>query len=162
MASDYLLVIDGIQGESLDDKRPNSIEVESFTWGHQNDGSAAAGTGAGSGRVEFKDIKFTSYVSRASPELAKVCASGKHIKKAQLFVRKQGQQQQEYYVITLEDFIVSAFDSGGISENQSGVPLDVFTLNFSTIRFDYRLQKADGTLGPAISMGWSVKENKSL
>jgi type VI secretion system secreted protein Hcp len=122
MASDYLLVIDGIQGESLDDKRPNSIEVESFTWGHQNDGSAAAGTGAGSGRVEFKDIKFTSYVSRASPELAKVCASGKHIKKAQLFVRKQGQQQQEYYVITLEDFIVSAFDSGGISENQSGVP----------------------------------------
>jgi type VI secretion system secreted protein Hcp len=160
MASDYLLVIDGIKGESTDSKRPNSIEVESFTWGHQNDGSAAAGSGAGSGKVEFKDVRFTAGVSAATPHLAQVCANGKHIKKAQLFVRKQGDEQQEYYVVTLEDLIVSAFDSG--AAGNSGMPVDQFTLNFSKIRFDYRKQKEDGTLDAPISMGWSVKENKSI
>jgi type VI secretion system secreted protein Hcp len=160
MPGDYLLVIDGIKGEYPDSKHPDSIEVESFSWGHENVGSAAKGSGAGAGKVEFKDVKFTAYVSAATPELAQACAGGKHIKKAQLFVRKQGDEQQEYYVVTLTDFIVSEFDSGGNSN--SGLPLDVFTLNFATIKFEYRKQNADGTLAPAITMGWNVKENKKL
>jgi type VI secretion system secreted protein Hcp len=160
MNGDYLLVIEGIKGEYPDSKHPNAIEVDAFAWGHENHGTAAQGGGAGAGRVEFKDVKFTSTVSAASPELAQACAGGKHFKKAQLFVRKQGDEQQEYYVITLEDFIVSEFDSGGNSS--SGLPQDVFTLNFSTIKFEYRKQNNDGTLDAAITMGWNLKTNKKL
>src|SRR5215467_4457174 len=89
MASDYLLEIEGIKGESKDSKHPNTIEVESFSWGASNDGSAAHGSGAGTGKVHFQDVHFTTQVNKSSPELLLACANGKHIKKAQLFVRKQ-------------------------------------------------------------------------
>jgi type VI secretion system Hcp family effector len=102
MPSDYLLQIEGIKGESKDSKHPNTIEVESFSWGNTNDGSAGHGSGAGAGKVHFQDFHFTSQVNKASAELMIACATGKHIKKAQLFVRKQGENQQDYYTVTLE------------------------------------------------------------
>src|SRR5919108_1868184 len=113
MASDYLLEIDGIKGESKDSKHPGTIEVESFSWGATNPGSAAHGGGGGAGKVVFQDLHFTMQVNKSSPLLLLHCANGKHIKKAQLFVRKQGEDQKDYYVVTLEDFIVSSYQSGG-------------------------------------------------
>src|SRR3954471_6625325 len=107
MASDYLLEIDGIKGESKDDKHAGTIEISSFSWGATNSGSSASGTGGGAGKVSYQDIHFTTSVNKSSPLLMLACASGQHIKKAVLFVRKQGGDQQEFYTITLEDVLVS-------------------------------------------------------
>ena len=159
MPSDYLLEIEGIKGESKDSKHPNTIEIESFSWGNTNDGSASHGSGAGAGKVHFQDVHFTSQVNKASPELALACANGKHFKKAQLFVRKQGEQQQDYYIVTLEDFIVSSYQSGG-SNGSNHLPADQFALNFAKIKFEYKPQKDDGTLDPAVTTGWDLKMNK--
>jgi type VI secretion system secreted protein Hcp len=74
-----MLEIDGIKGESTDAKHPNTIEIESYSWGASNDGSAAHGSGAGAGKVHFQDLHFTAQVSKASPELLLACASGRHI-----------------------------------------------------------------------------------
>ena len=93
MASDFLLEIDGIKGESKDKKHKETIEVESFSWGATQPGSFASGQGGGAGKVTFQDIHFTSTVNKASPLLAKACATGQHIKKAVLFVRKAGGTQ---------------------------------------------------------------------
>lgn len=41
MPKDYFLVIEGIKGESKDGKHPDSIEIESFSWG-QNASKATA------------------------------------------------------------------------------------------------------------------------
>jgi type VI secretion system secreted protein Hcp len=158
MASDFLLEIDGIKGESTDHKHPGTIEIESFSWGDTNDGTAAQAGGAGAGKVHFQDVHFTSHVNKASAELMLSCANGKHIKKAQLFVRKQGENQQDYYVVTLEDFIVSSYQSGG--SNGSILPMDQFSLNFAKIKFEYKPQKADGTLDAPVTHGWDLKMNK--
>ena len=32
-ATDYFLKLDGIDGESMDDKHKNEIDIESFSWG---------------------------------------------------------------------------------------------------------------------------------
>ena len=51
MASDYLLEIDGIKGESKDSKHPGTLEITSFSWHASNPGSFSIGTGGGSGKV---------------------------------------------------------------------------------------------------------------
>ena len=159
MPNDVLLVIDGVPGESKDSKHPGAIDVASFSWGETNSGTFAYGTGGGAGKVSFHDFAFTMKVNKASARLAQACMSGIHFPRAQLFVRKQGEQQRDFYVVTLEDFIVSSFQSGGPGNGEL-VPLDKVTLNFSKIKFEYRPQKADGTLEPPITGGWNLKQNK--
>ncbi|TCR64329.1 type VI secretion system tube protein Hcp [Bosea sp. BK604] len=158
MASDYLLEIDGIEGESNDSKHKNTIEIQSFSWGASNPGSAAAGGGGGAGKVSFQDLHFTSSVNKSSPKLMLHAANGKHLKKAVLFVRKHGGKQEEFYTITLEDLIVSSYQSGG-SEGSGALPVDQFSLNYAKIKFEYKPQKEDGSLGGAIEGNWNMKTN---
>jgi type VI secretion system secreted protein Hcp len=159
MPSDYLLDIDGIPGESKDSKYPNAIEIRSYSWGANNPGSGAHGSGSGAGKVHFEDMNFSASVSKASPLLALACATGQHIRKARLIIRKQGDQQQDYMVITLEDLIVSEYQSADAGPMDL-VPLDDFSLNFAKIKFQYRVQNNTGGLDPAITTGWDLKENK--
>lgn len=159
MASDFLLEIDGIKGESNDSKHKETIEIESFSWGVSNSGSHAAGSGGGAGKASFQDLHCTANVNKASPVLMLSCANGKHIKKAVLFVRKQGKDQQEFYTVTLEDLLVSSYQSGD-STGGNPVPTDQFSLNFAKIKFEYKLQKADGSLGAPSTGTWNLKENK--
>ena len=161
MASDYLLEIDGIKGESNDDKHKGTIEIDSFSWGETNTGAHASGSGGGAGKVSFQDIHFTTGVNKSSPLLALACATGQHIKKATLFVRKQGGEQQDYYTLTMEDLLVSSYQSGG-SSHGSSIPTDQFSLNFTKIKFEYKPQKPDGSLDSAVSAGYDVKANKKL
>jgi len=158
MASDYLLEIDGIKGESSDKKHAGTIEIQSFSWGATNVGSHSAGGGGGAGKVAFQDLHFTTGVNKASPLLMLACASGQHIKKATLYVRKQGGEQQEFYTIKMEDLLVSSYQSGG-SEGSESVPTDQFSLNFTKIKFSYKPQKPDGSLDSAVEAGWDVKSN---
>ncbi len=162
MASDYLLEIDGIKGESSDHKHKDTIEIESFSWGVSNAGSFSSGGGGGAGKASFQDLHFTTSVGKASPLLAKACATGQHIKKATLFVRKAGKEQQEYYTVKLEDVLVSSYQGGGHgSGGGSSIPTDQFSLNFTKIQFDYKPQKPDGTLDSAVTMKFNVKEHKA-
>ena len=69
MAYDAFLKIDGIDGESKDERHPNEIEVLSFSWGESNSGSAATGGGAGAGKVAMQDFHFTMKLNKASPQL---------------------------------------------------------------------------------------------
>ncbi|AMJ62815.1 Hcp family type VI secretion system effector [Bosea sp. PAMC 26642] len=161
MASDFLLELDGIKGESQDSKHKDFIEIESFSWGASNSGSHASGGGGGAGKVSFQDLHFTTKVNKASPNLMVACATGQHIKKAKLVVRKHGGEQQEYYVISLDDLLVSSYQSGDAVGGDT-IPTDQFSLNFSKIKFEYKPQKADGSLDAAITGGYDVKTNKKL
>jgi type VI secretion system secreted protein Hcp len=156
MASDFLLEIDGIKGESKDKIHKDTIEVDSFSWGISNAGSHATNAGGGAGKASFQDVHFTCPVGKASTNLALSCASGKHIKKAVLYVRKQGETQQDYYVLTLEDLLVSTYMSGDAAGGSS-IPTDQFSLNYAKIKYEYKPQKADGSLEAPSTMTWDIK-----
>jgi type VI secretion system secreted protein Hcp len=55
---DYFLKIDGIQGESPDKTHKAEVEIESFSWGETNTGTALQGGGMGSGKVQMQDFHF--------------------------------------------------------------------------------------------------------
>src|SRR5512146_2068451 len=157
---DYFLKIDGIQGESQDKTHKNEIEIESFSWGANQSGTASHGGGMGAGRVQMQDFHFVMRVNKSSPKLMLACAQGQHIKSAILVCRKAGKEQQEYLKVTFTDLLVSSYQTGG-SGNADIVPLDQISLNFTKVEMEYKEQKPDGTLGGSIKKGYDIKAQKA-
>lgn len=160
MAVDYFLKIEGIEGESKDSKHSNEIDVLSWNWGAHNSGSMSVGGGGGSGVVSMQDFSFTMSVSKATPKLLLACATGEHIKSATLTCRKAGKEQQEYLKIVFSDILVANYQTGG-SEGQE-VPVESVSLNFSKVEFEYKEQKADGSLGGPVKAGFDLKKKTKV
>jgi type VI secretion system secreted protein Hcp len=156
----YYLKIDGIEGESQDDKHKNEIDVETWSWGETNSGDAAYRGGEGAGKVSAQDFHFVMKVNKSSPKLMEACAAGEGIKKAVLTATKAGKTAQDYYKITLNDFIVSSYTTTGGASGGDVVPTDQITLNFSKMEMEYKEQKPDGSLGGSVRGGWDYKANK--
>jgi type VI secretion system secreted protein Hcp len=154
-AVDYFLKIDGIQGESQDKTHKGDIEIGSFSWGETNTGTARAGGGMGAGKVAMQDFHFVMGVNKSSPKLLLACANGEHIKSAILVCRKAGKEQQEYLKITFTDLLISSFQTGGTEI----MPTDQISFNYSKIEYEYKEQKADGTLSGAIKAMYDVKQS---
>jgi type VI secretion system secreted protein Hcp len=160
---DYFLKIDGIDGESTDDRHKGEIEIESFSWGESNFGSAASGGGgAGAGKVSMNDFHFVMRLSKASPKLFLACASGEHLTEAQLTVGRAGGDQIDYLYWKLSDCLVTSYQTGASSAGADTVPTDSFSLNFSKIEISYKEQKADGSLGTEHRAGWDLSKNTKI
>jgi type VI secretion system secreted protein Hcp len=155
----YFLRVDGIQGESSDDKHKGEIDVLSWSWGETQPTPAGPG-GGGAGKVEMSDLTVVAHVSKASPRLLLACASGKHIKSAVLTGRKAGKGQQEFLTFSLTDILVSSYQIGASASSEP--PTDSVSLNFAKIQVEYKEQKADGSLGETVKVGWDRKANKQL
>ena len=139
-AVDYFLKIDGIDGESVDNKHKGEIEILSYSWGMSQSGAGAAGSGGGSGKVSIQDIHFTAKTSLASPNLMLACATGQHIKKAVITLRKAGGKQEEYLVINLQDCFISSFAPNGEASGNVKVddrPIESISLNFNKLEWIY-------------------------
>lgn len=132
----------------------------SFTFGEMQSGSSGSGGGGGAGKVQMTDFSFTARTTKASPQLFLHCAQGKHIKQAILTVRKAGGSQQEYLIIKLNDVLVSSYALGsGEGEIE---PHDAFALNFVKLSYDYKPQKADGSLDAPVHAGWDLSKNVKI
>jgi len=157
---DYFLNLEGVDGESADDKHKGELDLESWSWGESQSGTGHSGGGHGGGKVQMQDFHFVMKASKASAKLMLACATGQHFKKAVLVARRAGKEQQEYMKVTMEDLLVTSYQTGGSSH--ALVPTDQISLNFAKIEFEYKEQKADGTLGAAVKTGYDVKANKKI
>jgi type VI secretion system secreted protein Hcp len=159
-AFDYFLRVDGIQGESADAKHKGEIDVLSWSWGETQPTPPGPGGGGGAGKVEMSDLTIVTRVSKASPHLLLACASGKHMKSAVLTGRKAGKGQQEFLTFSLSDILVSSYQTGASASVEP--PTDSVSLNFAKIQVEYKEQKADGSLGETVKVGWDRKANKQF
>jgi type VI secretion system secreted protein Hcp len=159
---DYFLKIDGIDGESGDAKHKGEIVLQSWSWGASQSGTFASGTGGGgAGKVQMQDFHFVMQQNKASPKLMLACASGEHIKKAVLTCRKAGKEQQEFLKITLQEVLVSSYQSGG-SASSDLIPQEQISLNYAKSEMEYKPQKPDGTLDASVRVGWDLVANKKI
>jgi type VI secretion system secreted protein Hcp len=159
-AVDYFLKLEGIDGESADSKHKNEIDLESWSWGETQTGSHASGGGGGAGKVSMQDFHFVMKVNKSSAKLLLACATGEHIKSGLLTCRKAGKEQQEYLKIKFSDCLISSYQTGG-SGGSDIIPTDQISLNFAKIEYEYKEQKADGTLGGAVKAIYDLKSNKA-
>jgi type VI secretion system secreted protein Hcp len=161
MAIDVYLQIDGIKGESTDDKHKDWIECTSVSWGVKQPRSATASTGGGhtAERCEHDEVSFTKLADLASPILLQTCSAGKTIPKAKLeFMRADGQGDRiKYFEIELENVLIGAIkpavEEGAIIQERVG-------LKFSKIKWKYTQQKVTGGAGGNTSGGWDLATNK--
>jgi len=155
---DYFLKIDGVASESTDSKHPGEIELESYSWGEAQSGTAGHGGGMGAGKVVPQDFHFVKKVDKGSPFLMVGCATGQHFKSAILTARKAGGGQQEYLKLTMSDVLVSSYQLGG-SAHSDVVPMEQVSLNFAKLEMSYKEQKVDGSLGGEIKQTYDFSKN---
>lgn len=161
MAIDGYLQIDGIKGESADDKHRDWIECSSVHWGISQPKSATASTGGGhtAERADVQDILFTKLADLSTPILLQTCASGKTIPRAKFeFMRADGNGQRiKYFEIELENVLVGMISP---SVHAGDILSENVNLKFSKVKRRYTQQKVNGGAGGSTSGGWDLAANK--
>jgi type VI secretion system secreted protein Hcp len=158
MAASIFARIGTIQGESQDAKHKDEIEVLAWSWGVSQSGTFTHGGGGGAGKASVHDVSFTHHFDKASPVLMARCATGEHLKDATITVRKAGEGQLEYIVITMTDVLVTSVSTGVGADGDAAVE-DV-ALAFAKVDLEYRPQKPDGSLDAGIHFRFDLKANK--
>ncbi|GAB3437861.1 type VI secretion system tube protein Hcp [Massilia solisilvae] len=161
MAIDVYLQIEGIKGESQDDKHKDWIEASGVRWSIFQPRSASASTAGGhtAERVEMSDISFTKMADLSTPILAQYCAMGKTIPKAVFeFMRADGDGKPIcYFRIELKNVIIASvapsIEGGHILHESIG-------LKFAEVVYKYTQQKIGGGAGGNTAGGWNLAANK--
>jgi type VI secretion system secreted protein Hcp len=163
MAIDVYLQIDGIKGESMDDKHKDWIECKSVSWGVTQPKSATASTGGGhtAERAEMTDIVVSKLADLATPILLQTCAAGKTIPKARMeFMRADGNGDRvKYFEIQLENVLIGEVNP---SVTEGDFMHENLGLKFSKVKFMYTQQKISGGAGGNTSGGWDLATNKII
>ncbi len=142
-----------ILGESL--TITNAIEISTFKWGAKQPGSAATGSGQGTGKVEMEAFSFTVPMNKSSPALMNACAIGCIYPACQLICREAGGAQETYLIVDFKDVLITSYSTGG----SEGKPVDECTFNFGAIRTQYGVQDEKGKVKMGAALAWSVKKN---
>jgi len=160
MAQDIFLNLTGIEGEAMDSRHPNEIDVLSWNWDVTQPSSMHAGTGAGAGKCTVHDLVIEHYVDRATPNLVQHCLTGKHISEAVLVARKAGGTPLEFLKITMEDVLVSRVKT--MCTPHMRAPREQVSLSFARVKQEYVIQNAQGGSAGAVSVGYDIKANKAI
>jgi type VI secretion system secreted protein Hcp len=163
MAFDAFLKIDGIPGESTDDKHKDWIEILSYGLDIEQP-SSATDSSAGGGtteRVDLDDFEVAKHLDKASAKIYEFCCTGKHVKDVTLELCRAGGDKLKYLEVKMENVVISSAKANGQSEASDGFPTERVRFNFAKIKWTYTQQKrADGTGGGNVAGGWDLTANK--
>jgi type VI secretion system secreted protein Hcp len=160
MANAMFLKCTGAPGTCTESKHKEWIEIDSYSFGGNQQTSQAHGGGAGAGRVSFQDFHFTATAGKESTVMFGFMCSGKHIDEVELHEQKAGGDPFNFVEIKLQDCFMTGYsmsDSRGASEPQAS-----YSINFAKAKFKYTGQTDKGAQGPSTESGWDAKENKKM
>jgi type VI secretion system Hcp family effector len=147
MAFDGFIKLDGIDGESLDERNKGWIEIVAYDFG----------VSQSSGRASLTDFSFSKRLDKSSASLFEASCAGAHIKDLTLCLYRAGGDKLKYYEVRLEEVIISDFAQSG----ESGEPLEHVQVNFGRVRVLYTQQKrSDGSAAGNVTGGWDRIANK--
>ena len=155
---DFYIKLEGINGESKDSKHKDWIDVLSFSYGVSQSSSMFSGGGGGVGKASFDSLTFSHHVDKATPNLFKYCAAGKHIPKVEVSACKAGDGSQEYMHITLTDVLVT--HAGPTGSTDDARVKETVSLSYSKIEIQVKEQNADGSMKSNVIGTWDVKQNR--
>ena len=166
-AYDGFLKIDGIAGESLDDKHKDWIEVLSYGHGVSQPASA--------GRADHQDFSVVKELDKSSPKLAEALCTGQHIPYIQLELCRAAGDKEKYMEYKMEDVMVSSYETiapahvqgqstleykiiiiEGISGGET-LPLEEVSFNYRRIMWEYTSED-----GNSIRTCWDLDTNSPV
>ena len=159
MPFDAFIHIDGIEGESNDDRHAGWIEVKNFNLsvGQRVSHTASSAGGAGAERVDFTEFSFAKLLDIASPQLALACANGTHIDKIKVVICRAGGEKVKFMEYRFINCLISAFSTNSINGE---FPVDEVAIHFGQIEWHYTRQNRSGgaAMGSMVT-GWSLQRN---
>ena len=158
MAFDAFIKIDGIEGESTDEKYQGWIELLSFDAGLSQKASSTVSSagGASSERADFQEFHFEKELDKSTPKLALACAGGTHIDNIVIEICRAGSDKVKFMEYRLVNCIISKVEtsSGG------AFPYDTVGINYGKINWSYTIQKRKGGGADGqIAAGWDLQKN---
>jgi type VI secretion system secreted protein Hcp len=170
--ADMFLKLEGIPGESTDDKHKNEIDLESFAFalGRGGDGTGTSGVPATSSsgskpttriastKARLQTLRVDKVYDRSSPRLMRAAATGQHIKSAVLTFRRSSDADVEFLTYTLTDVQVTSYDQGGKDGDDRDLGSLEEEVGFTAgrIRVTEQTVDADGKKGPVVTADWTV------
>lgn len=164
MSFDAFIKLDGIDGESTDDKHQKWIEIQGYSFGasQAQSGTSSSSGNLASARVSIQDFSFTKFLDLASPKLFEACCTGATIKSAVVNLNRAGGDKVKYMEYKLTDVVVSSVGKGGDKGGDQDVPLESVSLAFGKIELIYTKVGIDGKAAGNASAGWDLKANKKV
>lgn len=160
MAFDTYLKLDGIDGESTDDKHKNWIEIYSFSWGMSNPSTVGSGTtGLTAGKVSISSFNVMKSTDGASVKLASHAAQGKHIKSMEVHCCATTGDKHNYVVYKMEPVMVDSIQWSGSSGGDDR-PTESVSFSFGKVTYEYTPIGPDGKAGKKVGPeGWDLTKN---
>jgi len=166
-AYDGFLKIEGIPGESLDDKHKDWIEILSYSHGVSQPASAE--------RCDHQDFSIVKQLDKSSPKLAEALCNGQHIPAIQLELCRATGDKQKYMEYRMEDVIISSYETISPAHVQaySNIEFKNFTLTglaggeslpMEEVSFNYRRFMWEYTSedGNSIRACWDLDTNSPV
>lgn len=163
MAFDAFLKIDGIPGESTDDKHKDWIEVLSYQHGISQPATASASSGGARSaeRCNHQDFTIVKALDKASPKIALYCCNGTHIKEVKLELCRAAGDKQKYMEYKMTDVIISAVRPTGTAKGGETLPLEEVSFNYGKIEWIYtETDHATGKPKGDVKAQWDLIANK--
>ncbi len=162
MASDMFLKIEGIDGESTDEKHSNWIDILSFNHNVSQSGSADGSSTGGhtSGRVDIGEMVFAKMLDKSTPKLIEAACTGKHIPTAEIELCSATGAKHTFMKYKLSKVIVSTVTTGGSGEGSR--PEETLMLKFEKIEWEYTPYDNTGKSGNPVRAGWDRALNKTV
>jgi type VI secretion system secreted protein Hcp len=163
MAFDAFIKLDGIPGESSDDKHKDWIEVLSYSHGvsQASSGSASTGGGRSAERCNHSDFSIVKALDKSSPKIALACCNGTHIKEVKLELCRAGGEKTKYMEYKLSDAIITSARPGGSSQGGETLPLEEVSFSYGKIEWTYTATDAKtGAASGDVKANWDLTANK--
>jgi len=159
-ATDFVLKIDGVDGESKQDGHESWIDVLSWNWGEHNASTFREGGGGGAGKVSMQDFSFTQKMHKGTVKLMEKCATGEHFPKAEFRARKSGGEAQCFLTLKFTDVMVSSYQTGG--QGDDALPMESISFGFAKVEMEYKEQQKDGSLAGPVKAGFNLSTGKKV
>jgi type VI secretion system secreted protein Hcp len=151
-ATDLLLFIPNITGESTDQAHPGWIHIQSATWSH---GEAPPGSVA---KIQFGRVTITKRNDSTSPMLALLGASGQLIKDVKLEMLTANEASIPLLRMKLTNVRVASYATALRTADNAGT--DSIALSFDTITWINFKITPQGQSVAGSSACWDVVNNK--
>lgn len=133
-----------IKGEAISTGHEGDIVVRSWQWAL----NSAPGVGSimASGRRTYTGLTLVKPIDTATTGLMSALATNDEIKEAKLTMRKSGEGQLDYFIVTLNAARISQVEH---AIDATGAAQETITLLFHKVEVEYRPQTAAGARGGA-------------
>ncbi len=139
MSYDIFLKIQGIKGDSTDDKHKEWIEVLSYKHSIDNpSGGALTSVGAYVGaKANHHDFTIVKKLDSASPALFQYCHLARHISQVQLELCRAMGDKTPFMKYTFKEVVISSVQPEGAQDTKDVLPLETIGIRYVQIALEH-------------------------